>query len=132
MIHDRLNYHFHKLRINSTSSYLTIFDHLYVKSISESFALVASKLNSKTAYTIPSTFKEFIWSEKDKLDMMSRQDVVYKISCYDHNSTYVGQTKRKLQTRIAELWVDINKTNRLIFCYFQPSHHNREFNWNNI
>lgn len=52
----------------------------YVKSISESFTPIATKLNLKTVYTIPNTLKKFISHGKDKLDPMSYQDIVYKIS----------------------------------------------------
>ncbi|KYN18522.1 hypothetical protein ALC57_09202 [Trachymyrmex cornetzi] len=40
---------------------------------------------------------------------MSQQGVVYKISCYDCEVTYIGQTNRKLQTRVLEHRSDINK-----------------------
>jgi len=43
------------------------------------------------------------------MDPLTRQDVVYKISCQDCEASYIGQTKRQLKTRINEHISDINK-----------------------
>ncbi|KYN16704.1 hypothetical protein ALC57_11022, partial [Trachymyrmex cornetzi] len=45
---------------------------------------------------------------KDRLDSLSHQDV-YKISCENCEATYVGQTKRRLKTRLQEDIFDIRK-----------------------
>lgn len=41
--------------------------------------------------------------------MLSNQNVVYKISYDDCKASYIGQTKRKLNTRIREHISNINK-----------------------
>jgi len=41
------------------------------------------------------TLKNFIKRDNDKLELLSNQNVVYKILC-DCDASYVGQTKRKL------------------------------------
>jgi len=40
---------------------------------------------------------------------MQNSNVVYKIPCSDCNASYVGQTKRQLNTRIKEYRQNINK-----------------------
>ena len=65
----------------------------------------------KLAFTITNILKNFIKRGKDKL--LSNQNV-YKISCDDCNADdcelcYVGQTKRKLSTRLREHISDTNK-----------------------
>jgi len=50
-----------------------------------------------------------IKAQKDRLSNYSKKNVVYKISCNDCDGTYVGQTKRKLNTRILEHRNQINR-----------------------
>ena len=39
---------------------------------------------------------------KDRVPMMNKSNVVYKVECADCDATYVGETKRRLENRIAE------------------------------
>lgn len=76
---------------------------------------------------------KFISPHKDNDERMEKNDVVYKISCKNCKSSYVGQTKRKLCTRIREHIYNI---------HLDPSRHsvvsehikdlNHEFDWHNI
>lgn len=84
-------------------------------SISERFMPAALKLSYKLAYSIPNilkNYKKIIKKGKDQLDFLSYQDVVYKISCDDCEASYVGQTKRRLKTRLQEHMSDIRKKKR--------------------
>jgi len=56
---------------------------------------------------------------------MSQTDCVYRIDCSDCDMTYVGQTKRKLGTRVKEHKSDINKKNGLLSVM---SNHRLEYN----
>ena len=109
-IKSRLKFHIHNKDITHYSrekdKYFTI---PYVKSISESFLPISSMFHCKLAFSIPNTSKSFIKKGKDKLDFLSNQNVVYKISCDDCEASYVGQTKRKLSTRLREHISDIRK-----------------------
>jgi len=75
----------------------------------------------------------FISSHKDHTKIMDRNDVVYKILCENSDVSYVGQTKRKLKTRISE-----HKNYRKLDPpkYLVVTKHSEEFshnfNWNNI
>jgi len=51
---------------------------------------------------------KFIKLDKNKLEKTEQCNVIYKISCLD--STYVGQTKRKLKIKIKEHKSNIKKT----------------------
>jgi len=103
----------------------------YVRSISESFLPLAKKYGYDIAYSVPNTLNRFIKRGKDKIEPTMQNDVVYKINCQDCNSSYVGQTKRKLGTRLKEHMVDINKKNGILSVI---SNHilenNHEMNWN--
>jgi len=67
----------------------------YVKSISESFLLISNMFHCKLAFFITNTLKSFIKRGKDKLELLSNQNVVYKISCDDCEASYVSQKKIK-------------------------------------
>ncbi|KYN08181.1 hypothetical protein ALC62_00836 [Cyphomyrmex costatus] len=87
----------------------------------------------KLAYSIPNTLKGFIRRGKDKLDLLSNQNVVYKISCDDCEASYVGQTKKKLCTRINEHISDINKrTGSPSVITDHCINYDHNINWNDI
>jgi len=105
----------------------------YIKSISESFLPIAKKYGFDIAYTIPNTLSRYIIRGKDKIDSMAQNDCVYKINCSNCDCSYVGQTKRRLETRLKEHKSDINKKNGMLSVV---SNHrlecNHEMNWNGV
>jgi len=60
-------------------------------------------------FTILNTLSIFIKTGKDRIESSNRSGVVYRIDCKDCEASYVGQTKRRLITRIKEHKNDINK-----------------------
>ena len=52
---------------------------------------------------------KFIKVYKDVLLIESKKNVVYQISCNDCDTTYVGQTGRKLKIRVSEHRNHINR-----------------------
>ena len=52
----------------------------------------------------------FIKTEKDKIKKDELSNVVYQINCKDCDYSYVGQTKRKLKTRLKEHINDLKKS----------------------
>jgi len=81
----------------------------YVDKISDNLKTFIKKSKLQIAHTIPNKLSKFIKTGKDKLDPISYCDVVYKINCKDCDTSYVGQTKKCLKTRIQEHRSDINK-----------------------
>jgi len=55
---------------------------------------ITKKFGFEIAYSVPNILKRFIIRGKDKIDVMSQNEVVYKICCLDCDATYVGQTNR--------------------------------------
>jgi len=47
------------------------------------------------AYSIPNTLNKFIRRDKDKIDSMSQNNCVYKISCFNCDWYYVCETNKK-------------------------------------
>jgi len=52
----------------------------YIKSISESFLPIVKKYGYDVAYSVPNTLNKIIRRGKDRIDPMSQNDVVYKMS----------------------------------------------------
>jgi hypothetical protein len=68
---------------------------------------MVKKLNLSIAFTIPKTLKNYIRSGKHALDPFLCQNVVYQINSIDCEASYVGQTKRRLKTRVQKHCNDI-------------------------
>jgi len=107
-----LKFHFHNYNNPITNKYKIknkYFAVPYIRSVSESFLLIASNINLKTAFIISNTLNKFIKVGKDRLDSLAHQDIVYKILCLDCDASYVSQMKRHLYTRVHEHSSNINK-----------------------
>ncbi|KYQ56930.1 hypothetical protein ALC60_04134 [Trachymyrmex zeteki] len=105
----------------------------FVNKNSEKFNNIASKNNFKVSYKPMNTLNRFIKSGKDKLDKMDQCDIVYRINCLDCNASYVGQTKRKAETRIKEHKSNIKKSKDALTVISQHQINNEhKINWDNI
>jgi len=75
----------------------------YIKNISERINLSAiNKKEYMIGYRILNKLTSFIKRHKDNNSTGSNNNAVYKIFCYNCNASYIGQTKRKIETRINE------------------------------
>jgi len=90
----------------------------YIRSISESFIPITKKFSYDIAYSIPNTMNKIIKRGKGKTEHMSINYCVYKINCLNCEKSYVGQTKRQLETRVKEHKSDITKKERLVIGNF--------------
>jgi len=135
-IHNRIKKLFHQKSHNISTiphtsdepqnKYFTV---PYIKYMSKSFKSISKKFGFPLAFTIPNTLNFFIKTGKDKIERSNRCNVVYKIDCNDCEASYVGQTKRRLITRIREHKKDINKksgTRSVISSHRMQDH---EFDW---
>jgi len=115
---------------NNQKNYFTI---PYVRSISESFLPITKKFGFEIAFSISNTLNRFIKRGKDVIEPLLQNDVVYKIECLNCDMTYVGQTKRRLCTRVKEHRADIKRKNGLlsvVSCH--KLEYNHEMNWDGI
>ncbi|KYQ52017.1 hypothetical protein ALC60_08631, partial [Trachymyrmex zeteki] len=74
----------------------------YVADISNKFKKVFNGLCQKVCFFSLNKLNRFIKVHKDPLPGVSRRKIAYKINCNDCDASYVGQTYRKLKTRISE------------------------------
>jgi len=75
----------------------------YVSSIASNFIQFFKKIPfCKLAFSCLNKLDRFVGVHKDVLPVLSRSNVVYQINCRDCDSSYVGQTKRTLRTRVNE------------------------------
>ncbi|KYN18252.1 hypothetical protein ALC57_09445 [Trachymyrmex cornetzi] len=138
----RNNFHrFNKVDINndkneiaSENNFVKYFTIPFVPAIADKFKkFFKNNRVIRLAYVGLYKLSKFIRIQKDKLPILSRSSVVYKINCKDCNASYVGQTKRLLKTRISEYRNHINRNadQKLVITKHRLNY-NHEFNWNKI
>jgi len=75
----------------------------------------------------------FIKTGKDKIKKKEHSNVVYKINYHSCSYSYVGQTKRKLRTRLKEQINNLKKsTNFLSVISRHKLDHDHTINWKNV
>jgi len=88
---------------------------------------------SKLAFSCYNKLNKFIKVHKDALSSFSYSNVVYQINCLDCDASYVGQTKRTLNTRVSEHrnHARRNSIQNLVITDHR-SKFRHEFDWDNI
>ena len=104
----------------------------FVKSISENLKNSLKKHNVKVAYSGINNLQNFIHPQKDRLSNKDKMNVVYKINCRDCDASYVGQTGRKLSTRLAEHRNHINRNTSQSSVITDHRLSNHEFEWDEV
>ncbi|XP_018361974.1 PREDICTED: uncharacterized protein LOC108760480 [Trachymyrmex cornetzi] len=113
----------------STSSWFTI---PFLPCVYKKFKNIIKNLDVKLSFFSLNKMDGIIKAQKDVLPHESRKNVVYKINCKDCNASYVGQTSRKLKTRINEHKNDINRKNGNMSVISEHRlQFQHEFDWSN-
>ncbi|KYN22630.1 hypothetical protein ALC57_04969, partial [Trachymyrmex cornetzi] len=103
----------------------------YIEGISNKFKNFINGMVHKVSFFSVNKLNKFIRVHKDSLPIESKRNVVYRINCCD--ASYVGQTGRRLKTRIAEHRNHIrwNTSSKSVITEhrLQQGH---DFNWNDI
>ena len=74
----------------------------YVAGLSEDLRRICKKHNIRTIFKTPSTLRHQLMKVKDTDPMVKRSGVVYQIPCGGCGQSYIGETKRPLETRLKE------------------------------
>jgi len=94
---------------------------------SESFLPICGRFGFNMSHSILNTLKRYVKRGKDDLEVLSHQDIVYKITCNDCEATYIEQTKRQLSTH---KHVIDKKSGSLSVIYNRLENH--KMNWNDV
>ena len=79
----------------------------YVKGLSENIASTLRKHRISTSYKPLMTIRRLLVHPKDKVEDAKKTGVVYKIPCGSCPKVYIGETGRKLETRLSEHESDV-------------------------
>jgi len=84
---------------NKPNRWFTI---LFISTLSHKFKNITKVLEASFSYYSLKKFGNIFRPYKDRIPVQHQKNVVYKISCKDCDASYVGQTGRKLLTKIKE------------------------------
>ncbi|EFN70399.1 hypothetical protein EAG_11686, partial [Camponotus floridanus] len=104
----------------------------YIKGVSEHFKDIVGNLNKSLAHVFLNKLNCFIKTYKDPLPMDYQSNVVYKISCTDCSASYVGQTSRKISTRVREHQSNIDRPFENLSVLSQHRLMGHDFAWNDV
>lgn len=99
------NFIFRNMKSGSTNGATSIVSRVtipYIRDVSEAAARLLLPLGVLVAHKPVATLRNTLSKVKDKRSTGDSSNVIYKIPCQDCNKYYVGQTGRKLNTRISE------------------------------
>lgn len=74
----------------------------YVKGTSDKIRRVLGKSGIRVAFRTDNTIRSRLTKVKPRLEEQQQKGVIYKIPCRNSNQVYIGETGRKLATRLQE------------------------------
>ena len=74
----------------------------YIQGVSEAISRVLAEIDIHTYFKPVNTIRSMVSHPKDRVPLLSKSGVVYKVECGCCNASYVGETKRRLESRLAE------------------------------
>ena len=89
----------------------------YVKNVSEATARLLKPFGIGVAHKPALTIRQRLMKPKDPLPMTEQSAVVYSIPCQDCDARYVGETGKRLGTRLHERQLAINREDKLSMVY---------------
>nr|VZI00064.1 unnamed protein product [Spirometra erinaceieuropaei] len=89
----------------------------YVKNVSEATARILNPFGIGVAHKPESTIRQQIMRPKDPLPATEQSAVVYSIPCQNCNARYVGETGKRLCTRLHEHQLAVNREDKLSLVY---------------
>nr|VZI00047.1 unnamed protein product [Spirometra erinaceieuropaei] len=99
----------------------------YVKNVSEATARILKPLGVGLAHKPESTIRQQIMRPKDPLPVTEQSAVVYSIPCQNCDARYVGETGKRLGTRLHEHQLATNRKDKLSMVYGHVKQQNHNF-----
>ena len=103
----------------------------YIKGVSEKVSRLLQPYNIKLASRSNNTLRKKLCNLKDKLPKTSIRNAVYKIDCSECPATYIGETSRNTETRIAEHQGYVVKETQTSGIYQHYQREGHSMNWDN-
>ena len=103
----------------------------YVQGMTERLQRVFKKhiaLHSKPGYTL----RQALVAPKDKLSSDEKQGVIYSVRCQGCDGEYIGETERKLSTRMREHRTSVTKGNEKSALSTHNLRTGHTFDWDHI
>jgi len=104
----------------------------YIKKISELVATTIEKSQYTIGYRVFNHLGGFVKVHKDTNNVLTNNNVVYKISCKDCDASYVRQTKRQLKTRVKEHSNNLKSLSSPSVITEHILQHSHTFDWENV
>ena len=105
---------------------------LYVQGMTEQLQWVFRKhdiaLHSKPGYTL----RQALVAPKDKLSSDEKQGVIYSVRCQSCDGEYIGETERKLSTRMREHRAPVTNGNEQSALSIHNLRTGHTFDWDRI
>ncbi len=98
-----------------------------MKNVSEAAARLLKPFRIGVAHKPALTIRQRVMKPKDPLPMTEQSAVVYSIPCQDCDARYVGETGRRLGTRLHEHQLAINRKDELSLVYGHVQQQNHVF-----
>nr|VZI31581.1 unnamed protein product [Spirometra erinaceieuropaei] len=99
----------------------------YVKNLSEATARILKPFGIGVAHKPECTIRQQIMRPKHPLPTTEQSAVVYSIPCLNCNAMYVGETGKRLGTRLHEHQLAINRKDKLSLVYDHIQELNQDF-----
>ncbi|BHF76740.1 hypothetical protein SprV_0501983900 [Sparganum proliferum] len=99
----------------------------YVKNVSEATSRILKPFGIGVAHKPASTIRQQIMRPKDPLPVTEQSAVVYSIPCQDCDARYVGETGKRLGTRLHEHQLAVNRKDKLSLVYGHTLERNHNF-----
>ncbi|BHF81652.1 hypothetical protein SprV_0802478500 [Sparganum proliferum] len=99
----------------------------YVKNVSEATSRILNPFGIGVAHELASTIRRQIMRPKDPLPVTEQSAVVYNMPCQDCDARYVGETGKRLGTRLHEHQLAINRKDKLSLAYGHALERNHSF-----
>nr|VZI53005.1 unnamed protein product [Spirometra erinaceieuropaei] len=99
----------------------------YVKNASEATSRILKPFGIGVAHKPASTIRQQLMRPKDPLPVTEQSAVVYSIPCQDFDARYVGETGKRLGTRLHEHQLAINRKDKLSLVYGHTLERNNNF-----
>ena len=104
----------------------------YVKNISEMTARLLNQHGLTVAHKPTNTLRKALTKPKGRRENMDKINVIYKIPCSQCDKHYVGQTGRKLSTRIHEHKLASRRHDPLSLVSVHEDQEGHQFNWDMV